>query len=76
MPRTPASRRADAIATVFHTMVTEVTEVTRRLGHKSAVDLEINFRSLKVSERGFLIFSRETKESTLKLRLATQVLPE
>jgi hypothetical protein len=45
------------------------------LAQLGAVDVELNFKSLTLNEKGWVLFGKDTKESQLEIRLATRILP-
>lgn len=41
----------------------------------SAVDIELNFKSVTISEKGWVLFGKDTDQSQMEIKLATRITP-
>ncbi len=83
--RLPTSLEAPSIGDVLrsvleqiaaaHTAMRAKPEQSKPTTQLGTVDLELNFKSVAVSEGGWLLFGKDSKESQLEIRLATRVEP-
>lgn len=70
----PAEVRTQAVRDAFQSVLRDTRAVVEEQGLESPVDIEVTFRSLKVTEKGVWVFSKN-KEEQLEIRLATRVMP-
>lgn len=87
MANEPAVYSAAAIGAVLESVINEIQKVYKHdISSKSsdqnqtttlmsAVDIELNFKSVTLAEKGLAIFGKDTKESVMEIRLATRVTP-
>jgi len=83
----PATLNTGTIGEVFESVIDEIRkayahDISRSYDEGSsvalmnAVDIELNFKSLTIEKkRKWLVITRNTKESTMEIRLATRITP-
>jgi hypothetical protein len=86
MANEPATYNAAAIGEVFKSVVGEIRksyefEMQRAYAAGSpavlmnAVDIELSFKSVMLTQQGWVLFGKNTKESTMEIKLATRITP-
>jgi len=85
MDKEPAIYSAASIGDVFQSVVNEVRETyeleMRRTGDShgsvliNAVDIELNFKSIVLSEKGWVLFGKDSTQSQMEIRIATRITP-
>jgi len=86
MSNEPATYNAAAVGEVLKSVVGEIRkayefEMQRAYTAASpavlmnAVDIELNFKSVMLTQQGWVLFGKDTKESTMEIRLATRITP-
>lgn len=77
-----ASYSVPAIGEVFGGVVDQVRKVYESelnrgaaAGLMNAVDIELNFKSAMLSQKGWVVFGKDTKEASMEIRLATRLIP-
>lgn len=73
--KTPALKKERQIGKVFNSIITDVKTGMKESNHENAVDIELNFQSVALSQKGIPLFTKNSKESQMQIRLATRVLP-
>ncbi len=68
--REAASIEGERMESAFARAVKNLTRMLPE--HPAAVDVEMTFRAVKMTSKGFII-PRKTDESTMEIRLATQI---
>jgi hypothetical protein len=74
-PSTPAQNTGRRIAEVFKTMVNDLAIEMDKAQHEFAVDMEIEFKSVTLDQRGIPLFSKSTTQSQLQIKIATRITP-
>lgn len=73
---TPAELPGYPVGRIFETLVAdEIIPAMRKAKHQCAVDVQIDFRAVTVSEKGVVLFGKKTTESQMEIRLATRIDP-
>jgi hypothetical protein len=72
-PSNPAINSGKSISTVFQNMVNDLVVEMNRANHQYAVDVEINFESVTINQKGIPLFTRNTTQSQMKIKLATRI---
>jgi hypothetical protein len=73
-----AKYAAPDIGKVFESVIQQVGQAyAARSGMDlQAVDIELNFKSISISEDGWVLFGKDTKESHMEIRLAARLTPD
>jgi len=74
--KAPVATKEHQIGKVFGSIVNDVKNGMVASKHESAVDIELNFESVALSEKGIPLFSKSSNQSQMQIRLATRVLPD
>ena len=74
--KAPVATKEHQIGKVFDSIINDVKNGMVESKHESAVDIELNFQSVALSQKGIPLFSKNSKQSQMQIRLATQVLPD
>ncbi len=61
------------IVKTFSGVVASVKKEATAVQHKNAIDIELTFEKVKISNRGIPIISRRSDREDIKIRLATTV---
>lgn len=64
-----------AVGTVFRSVVTDVRESMNQSQHQSAVDIELNFNQVTISQKGIPLFTKKKEQNAMNIKLATRILP-
>ena len=73
--KAPVSTKEHQIGKIFGTIIEDVKNGMAESKHENAVDVELNFQSVALSEKGVPLFSKSSSQSQMQIRLATRVLP-
>ena len=73
--KAPALKKERQIGKVFNSIITDVKTGMAESKHENAVDIELNFESVALSQKGIPLFTKDSKQSQMKIRLATRILP-
>lgn len=71
----PSEAGGRRIARVFSTLVSQIQDQATAVNHAAAIDVELNFKSANMTEKGWIIFGKDSQQTGLEIRLATQILP-
>ena len=74
--KAPVATKEHQIGKVFHSIIRDVKTGMAESKHENAVDIELNFQSVALSQNGIPLFTKNSKQSQMQIRLATRVLPE
>jgi hypothetical protein len=74
-PSTPATSPGKNISTVFRKMVNALIAEMDETKHPYAVDVEVNFASVTINQKGIPLFVKNTTQSQMQIKLATRVVP-
>lgn len=61
------------IVKTFSGIVENVKREATAVNHKNAIDIELTFEKVKISNRGIPIISKRSDREDIKIRLATTV---
>lgn len=79
MSNAPAKYDAPPIGKVFESVIRQVREAYSTSDESGmsiqAVDIELNFKSVAIDEKGWALFGKDTKQSQMEIRLATRITP-
>ncbi len=74
--KTPAELPGHPVGRIFENLVAvDIIPAMRRANHQCAVDVQIDFRAVTVSEKGIALFGKKTTESQMEIRIATRITP-
>ncbi|MEL6329283.1 MAG: hypothetical protein AAFR38_06445 [Planctomycetota bacterium] len=68
--KAPMTLKAKHIVDVYQSVITTVQGTIK--SEETVVDVDLLFRDISITEKGFLVFSKQNK-STTELRLVTRV---
>ena len=73
--KAPVATKEHQIGKVFGSIVNDVKNGMVESKHENAVDVELNFQSVALSQKGIPLFTKSSNQSQMQIRLATRVLP-
>jgi len=74
--KAPVAKKEHQIGKVFNSIITDVKTGMVESKHENAVDIELNFQAVALSQKGIPLFTKNSNQSQMQIRLATRVLPE
>ena len=74
-PSTPATSPGKSVAKVFKTMVNELVIEMNQAKHEFAIDVQVDFKSVTINEKGIPLFSKSVTQSQMQIKLATRITP-
>ena len=69
------TQRQRAITQVFTSTIREVRQSLDESKMPSAVDVEVQFNQVTISEKGIPLFTEKTSQTAMCIRLATRIVP-
>ena len=69
------TEKHQSVTTVFNTIVTDVQKTVNTIRHQAAVDIELNFNQVAISEKGIPLFTKKKEETSMSIKLATRIIP-
>ncbi len=69
------TERHRSVGTVFDTIIKDVQKTVNETGHQSAVDIELNFNQIAISEKGIPLFTSKKEQTAMSIKLATRIIP-
>lgn len=74
-PSTPAENTGRRIAEVFKSMINDLAAEMDKAKHEFAVDMEIEFKSVTLDQKGIPLFTKSATQSQLQIKIATRITP-
>ena len=71
----PAKSSGSRIANVFKSIVNDLSNEMAKAKHEFSVDIEIEFKSVTLDEKGIPLFTKSTTQSQLQIKMATRISP-
>ena len=72
---TAATTPGRPIVKVFAAMVNDFVEAMDKTKHEFAVDVELNFKSVTIDQKGIPLFTKTTTQSQMEIKIATRLTP-
>ena len=70
----PVTLKTQELNSIFNDLIKGIKKTIDANKHPNSVDIRLDFTSIKVDKKGFLVWSK-SQESTVQLSLATQIPP-
>lgn len=69
------TEKHQAVGEVFRSVVIDVRSSMISSKHEAAVDIELNFNHVTISEKGVPLFTKKKEQNAMNIKLATRILP-